>query len=147
MAMLNDNKKSVSIFPLGTKLFFHVSSVKKKNVLFCHLAWWLCNVVAIEGIWFFFSFSTSQHRVIVNFYLTLCCLKKVFIDMHAKPIWLKICLIFVIEPPANRMDMQRRKFPAGSLVPGIFGWLCHVDSAQHPGFVQTVVMTALVPIC
>ena len=30
--------------------------------------------------------------------------------------------------------MQRRKFPAGSFVPGIFGWLCHVDSAQHPGF-------------
>ena len=70
-----------------------------------------------------------------------------FTDTHAKPIWLKICLIFVIEPPANRMDMQKRKFPAGSFVPGIFGWLCHVDSTQHPGFVQTVVMTALVPIC
>lgn len=78
---------------------------------------------------------------------SLWCLKKVFPDTHAKPIRLNICLILVIEPPANRMDMQRRKFPAGSFMPGRFAWLCHLDSAQHPGFVQTIVMTALVPIC
>ena len=80
-----------------------------------------------------------------SFLLTLWCWKYVLNEMHAKPMWLKICFIFVIEPPAKRTDMHRRKFPAGSLVPGIFGWLCHVYTEQHPGFVQTVVMTALVP--
>ena len=54
------------ISSMGTKLFFHANSVKK-IILFCHPTWQLCHMVANQEQWFFFGFSTSQHKVNVNF--------------------------------------------------------------------------------
>lgn len=78
--------------------------------------------------------------------LTRWCRKKVDKEIHAKPMWLKIWMTLLAEPPANKIAKQRRKFPAGILVPGIYGWLNQTFSfSGHFGFWHLVVTTAIVP--
>lgn len=55
-------------------------------------------------------------------------------------------MTLLAEPPANKMAKQRRKFPAGVKVPGMYGWLCHTFSRfGHLGLLHVVVTTAIVP--
>ena len=71
-----------------------------------------------------------------------------FSDIHPRPMCWNIWKHFVAEPPATKMAMLSRKFPAGKFHPGTFGWLCHVDSLfVHFGFVQDVFTTTSVPTC
>ena len=78
--------------------------------------------------------------------LTRWCWKKVDKEIQAKPMWLKIWMTLLAEPPANKIAKQRRKFPAGILVPGMYGWLYQTFSfSGHFGFWHRVVTTAMVP--
>lgn len=77
--------------------------------------------------------------------VTRWCLKKVFNDTQASPICWNMVFIFVKDPPANSVAMQMRKFPAGSLVPGIKGWLVQVNSFLQPGLLHVDLMVTAVP--
>ena len=47
--MLVDKNKSVSLLYVGTKLFFHANSAKKKkSQLICQPIWWPYHVVTIQ---------------------------------------------------------------------------------------------------
>lgn len=77
---------------------------------------------------------------------TLWYLKNMLSDMQPRPIWEKIVKTFDGDPPASRISIHNRKFPAGNFVPGITGWLYHVYLGfGHLGLEQLVITTASVP--
>ena len=69
-----------------------------------------------------------------------------FSDTHPKPICLNIWKTFEAEPPARRIAIQSKKFPAGILEFGITGWLYHVNFFWgHLGLVHMLFTTISVP--
>ena len=66
--------------------------------------------------------------------------------MQPRPMCAKTVNTLEADAPATKIAMPRRKLPAGNFVPGIVGWLCHVDfGLGHLGFEQVLVTTASVP--
>ena len=51
----------------------------------------------------------------------------------------------VAEPPARRIDSDRRKLPAGIFRPGIWSWLYQMSSLLHLGLLRYVFTIACVP--
>ena len=76
---------------------------------------------------------------------TFWCLKNVTSETVRRPICLQICRTFDIEPPARRVAIFKRKFPAAIRVPGIVGWLLQVYSFIHVGFMHVDFIVSIVP--
>ena len=79
--------------------------------------------------------------------LTLWCLKNVFKEMHASPMWLNILNTFVAVPPASKIANDNKILAAGKRVLSMYGWLLQVVSLSlHFGLAQRIRTSAIVPI-